>query len=430
MPLETSLRRPPPQPGGWRREAEEKLNQDPVPLRDQHKRIVISADGTWNTPVATENGKPAATNVWLLHQLIGERAGDGVPQLAYYHPGVGTGGFLDRILGGLCGIGLERNIVDCYRFLIESYNPGDAIYFFGFSRGAYTVRSLSGLVRNSGIIDRRRYTGTELDAAIAEAYRLYRKRGDATAPAALAAVDFRARHSHPDCRITCIGVWDTVGSLGIPVGLLGRLSQHIFGFHDVTLSSRVDCAFQAIAVDERRRPFSPTLWEQQPGAKAGGQKMEQAWFTGVHSDIGGGYGSAERELANVTLRWMINRVTRYCRLELDASAPAAAAPPDVVLHHSYKWYYWLLGGHLVRVIDGGLGRYGTRDPFRQTAEQVDESVATLRDRYRSTPMPAIGQPYAPANVEDYDRRIAVERKVASVQSVEVPDLRDRPSPVM
>src|SRR5256886_2870028 len=135
------------------------------------------------------------------------------------------------------------------------------------------------------------------------------KRGVDTAPAAAKAVDFRARHSHPDFRITCIGVWDTVGALGIPVGLCGRLSRRLFGFHDVTLSSRVDRAFHAIAVDERRRPFVPTLWHQQPDASKAGQVLEQVWFTGVHSDVGGGYGWDERDLANLTLRWMANRVT-------------------------------------------------------------------------------------------------------------------------
>ena len=114
------------------------------------------------------------------------------------------------------GVGLRDNILDCYRFLVDYYHPGDALYLFGFSRGAYTVRSLAGLIRNCGIIDRRGLDDAARDAAIDAAFQLYRKRGDDTAPAAAKAVDFRARHSHPDFRITCIGVWDTVGALGIP----------------------------------------------------------------------------------------------------------------------------------------------------------------------------------------------------------------------
>jgi uncharacterized protein (DUF2235 family) len=412
-PADQPLRLIPPDPGGIGRDPAEKLNQDPIAVRDQPKRIVISADGTWNTPGSVEHGRASPTNVWLLHQFVSPRAGDGTPQVAYYHPGVGTGGFFDRLLGGIAGVGLERNIVDCYRILIQCYRPGDAVYLFGFSRGAYTVRSLAGLVRNSGIIDRNKHSDAELDAVIAEAYQLYRKRGAASAPASLPAVDFRARHSHPDFRITCIGVWDTVGALGIPVGLLGRLTQHRFGFHDVTLSSRVDRAFHAVAVDERRRPFIPTLWEQQPGAPAAGQHLEQAWFAGVHSDVGGGYAVAQRDLANLTLRWMVNRVTRYCRLELDTRALAAAVPGEVTLHDSYTWYYRLMGGPRTRDIDGGLGQYGVRDPFRVTAERLHASVTALR-----------GPDYAPPNVDDYERRLAVERTTAAVPPTPSTDLKN------
>ena len=231
-------------------------------------------------------------------------------------------------------------------------------------------------------------------------------------------MDFRARHSHPDCRLTCIGVWDTVGSLGIPVGLLGRLTQHRFGFHDVTLSSRVDRAFQAIALDEHRRPFLPTLWEQQPGAKEGGQRLEQVWFAGVHSDVGGGYAFAERDLANLTLRWMVNRVTRYCGLELETSALAAAVPGDVTVHDSFKWYYGVLGGRRTRVVDGSLGQYGTRDPFRVTGEELHASAGALRS--------AMGASYEPPNIADYERRMEVLRNTVSMPPIPSSDLREPP----
>jgi len=351
--------------------------------------------------------------VWLFYQLIPPIASNQVPQLALYHAGVGTGGLVDRVLGGAFGVGLRDNILDCYRFLVEYYHPGDALYLFGFSRGAYTVRSLAGLIRNCGIIDREGLDDAARDAAIDAAFQLYRKRGDDTAPVAAKAVDFRASHSHPDFRITCIGVWDTVGALGIPVGLFGRLSQHLFGFHDVTLSSRVDCAFHAIAVDERRRPFVPTLWEQQPGASQAGQVLEQVWFTGVHSDVGGGYGWAERDLASLTLRWMANRVTTRCRLELDTGRIPAPSGTPPELHDSFKWYYRVLGPAATRYIDGGLGRYGRRDPFRVTAEAMHPSVDALCLEYASRPMPVVDRPYAPANVADYEARKKASLKAAA-----------------
>jgi len=402
-----------PRAGGWRRSAEQRQNQDDPALKERHKRIVVCADGTWNTPRPRAGGSSAPTNVWLLYQVILPVASDQVPQLALYHAGVGTGGLVDRLLGGAFGVGLRDNILDCYRFLVDYYHPGDALYLFGFSRGAYTVRSLAGLIRNCGIIDRRGLDDAARDAAIDAAFQLYRKRGDDTAPAAAKAVDFRARHSHPDFRITCIGVWDTVGALGIPVGLCGRLSRRLFGFHDVTLSSRVDRAFHAIAVDERRRPFVPTLWHQQPDASKAGQVLEQVWFTGVHSDVGGGYGWDERDLANLTLRWMANRVTARCCLELDTGripAPSRRAPE---LHDSFKWFYRVLGRAATRCIDGGLGRFGRRDPFRVTSEALHPSVDALCLEYASRPMPLVDRSYTPANVADYGARKKASLKATS-----------------
>ncbi len=396
----------PPEPRGWRRDAPWMRNLVDEDVRGRHKRIVICADGTWNTPRMTSGDEPSATNVWRFYRLVRDHAADGTPQLAYYHPGVGTGALFDRIVGGAFGRGLSRNILDCYRFLVEQYTPGDHVYLFGFSRGAYTVRSLAGLIRNCGIIDRAKYPpGDARECVIGEAFALYRKRGDDTAPSAARALDFRATHSHPDFRMTCIGVWDTVGALGIPVGLLGRISSRVlYGFHDVTLSSWVDRGFQAIAIDEHRRPFAPTLWQQQPDAKAQGQIVEQVWFTGAHADVGGGYGADERELANLTLRWMVNRVTSRTGLELDL-APLAGAPSVVAMHDSLSLWYRLMVP-LTRVIDAGLGQHGMRVPTLLTAESVHPSVQRWRTQFVRDPIPVIGRPYAPANVAVYDERMA------------------------
>jgi len=396
-------------------------------VRQQHKRIVICADGTWNSTKATAAvGSSATTNVWLTYQLVKPKATDGTPQLAYYHPGVGTGGFVDRVWGGLSGYGLDRNIKDCYRFLVDNYHRGDYVYLFGFSRGAYTVRSLAGFVRNCGIIDNEKLKeGETIDSAIDEAFMLYRKRGDESAPSAQESVDFRVGHSHPDFRITCIGVWDTVGSLGIPVGLLGRLTSHMrYGFHDVTLSSWVDCAFHAVAVDERRRPFVPTLWLQQPDAREHGQRVEQRWFTGVHSDVGGGYPWKERGLATLTLHWMVDRVSTTCKLELDPAVLDTAPPSESALHDSLSLWYraWKPAN---RTIDGGLGHHGTRDDGRITGECVDEAIGQWRAKYSAAPMPVVNKPYTPNNVLEYEERISEQASTPPVQPPDYPpDLRE------
>ncbi|MDQ3996675.1 MAG: DUF2235 domain-containing protein, partial [Gemmatimonadota bacterium] len=346
------------------------LADDLRPIRDdagrttfKRKRIVICADGTWNTPT-TKTGEDASTNVWRLFELVTDRSADGTPQLKYYHAGVGTtGSKVRRVIDGASGRGLSANMQDCYAFLVEHYHDGDAVYLFGFSRGAYTARTLAGLIRNCGIVDLTKpgSAARERDELLQEAYGLYRDRDPATSPVAARSVRFRSLHSHPDFHIACIGVWDTVGALGIPVETpvtspIRTFNQAKAGFHDVTLSAYVDYAFHALALDEQRAAFKPTLWVQQPHAKAAGQLLEQVWFTGVHSDIGGGYAASERGLANVTLRWMVNRVTDTCGLELDLRPLAKREGPGCAfkVHDSMGLLYKAVSKPFRRIVDGGL----------------------------------------------------------------------------
>ncbi len=380
------------------------------------KRIVICADGTWNTPKEVRPGGEAPTNVWLLYQMVKNADAEGVPQLKFYHAGVGTQrSFIKRVSDGMTGRGLSAHMRDAYEFLVDHYNPGDHLYFFGFSRGAYTVRTLAGLVRNSGIIDRAKYDASERAEWIDEACALYRERGDDSAPAAQRAKEFRAAHSHPDFNISCLGVWDTVGALGVPVesrltSPLQAINAAIVGFHDVTLSSYVDCAFHALAIDERRGAFKPTLWAQQPGAKAAGQVLEQVWFSGVHSDVGGGYPWPERGLANVTLRWMVNRVSATLKLAIDAfpvERLEQSAPPTVALHDSMEWYYKVLDAtRISRAADRILGA-PTQDG--ETAEFLHRSVDKCLTAYERA-FPVVNRPYAPQNVREFERRSGTERR--------------------
>ena len=400
-----------PRRGAWYREAQFRVNQQLPDASRTPKRIVICADGTWNSPYRTSSGNPVPTNVWLLYQMVAERDGSGLPQLAYYHAGVGTGGRIDRIIGGITGRGLRKNVLACYTFLVGHYRPGDELYLFGFSRGAYTVRSLAGLIRNSGIVDPGKCPSAAARAAAAmEAWSLYRSRSQDSTPVAAKAVDFRFEHSHPDFRIKCIGVWDTVGALGIPInGPLGDYSRLRHGFHDVRLSSRVDRGFHAIAIDERRSPFMPTMWEQQPNAAQAGQVMEQVWFPGVHADVGGGYTWSDRGIANVTLRWMINRVCATCGIQFDRPALSALCdtePARMAVHDSLTWFYRALaGGARVRVLDGGLGQCGRRDQGATTTEGVHPSARWCCTTFGSTPMPVVKAAYHPMNLTDYDARM-------------------------
>ena len=331
------------------------------------KRLVICCDGTWNSP---ENTKLAPSNVVRLARALLPTASDGTTQVVYYDAGVGTGNILDKLTGGAFGVGLSQNVREAYRFIVLNYEPGDALYFFGFSRGAYTVRSAAGFVRKCGILQKRH------EDQLNEGWRIYRiKEGDADIEDA---ENFRKAYSHPnpdDIDMRCIGVWDTVGALGIP-GPLGFLTKKGAGFHDVALSSRVRFAFHAIAVDEKRRFFRPTLWEQSP--KARGQVLEQAWFPGVHADVGGGYD--EKGLADNTLAWMVSRA-RLAGLEFDQAYLDAVCTPDHcgALHESRSGPY-----RLIPALHRPIGRpppprETLYDPPGATQQRLDEAT---EDRYK------------------------------------------------
>jgi T6SS, Phospholipase effector Tle1-like, catalytic domain len=198
---------------------------------------------------------------------------------------------------------LSANVIDAYHFLIDNYEPGDDLYFFGFSRGAFTARSVAGLVRNCGILR------PENRDRINDAYRLYRNTKDK--PAGMTSTLFRSAFSY-EPTIEFVGVWDTVGALGIPpvgLGILHPIFNWVnkrWSFHDTELSSHVHGAYQALAIDERRRAFKPTLWKRQPGAT---QILEQVWFTGVHCNVGGGM--ADSSLSDLALLWMVSKAQHH-----------------------------------------------------------------------------------------------------------------------
>ncbi len=279
------------------------------------KHLVVCCDGTWNTPDHVDRGRVSPTNVVRTALAVLPERADGTKQLVHYHSGVGTGRF-DHLRGGAFGLGLSENILEAYRFVARHFEPGDALFLFGFSRGAYTARSLAGLIRNCGVL--RMPSRERLD----QAYALYRRCDDAAHPRGIEARLFRRMHSH-ETRIRCIGVWDTVGALGIPGGGFRWLNRR-WAFHDVDLSTTVDNAFQALAADEERKVFVPALWRRQPAAN--GQRLEQVWFAGAHSNVGGGY--ADTGLSDLAFLWMKQRAEE-CGLEFDEQQVRDAVHPDV-----------------------------------------------------------------------------------------------------
>ena len=228
------------------------------------------------------------------------------------------------------------NIADAYRFLVFAYAPGDEIYLFGFSRGAFTARSLAGLIRNCGILERA-HAG-----AIPEALALYRARSAETGPDSDAACAFRARHAAhvttgraeigwraarglpagTPLGLAYLGVWDTVGALGVPGHLrLAALANRGLAFHDTALSRGVRAARHAVAIDERRRTFPPTLWDNLAVLNAGGAPAyEQRWFPGDHGSVGGG--GVVTALSDDALLWVAEGAAAQ-GLALDPAALAA-----------------------------------------------------------------------------------------------------------
>jgi uncharacterized protein (DUF2235 family) len=350
------------------------------------RRLVICADGTWNDGGDDDDqGPETPTNVVKLARAVLPVASDGTSQITYYHTGLGTHDDVDRVLGGAFGEGLVTAILDCYRFLVNNYAPGDELYFFGFSRGAYTVRSLAGLIRNSGLL-RLEHAGME-----GEAFSLYRDRDPDKHPNSDTARAFREQYAW-DVGIRCVGVWDTVGALGIPVTLFKKFTHRRHAFHDVTLSSRIENAFHALAIDERRKPFAPTLWEQ-PTADLFKTWLEQAWFAGVHSNVGGGYPDAG--LSDQSFRWMVGRVKARCGLEFNEAYVERVTRPSVTgrLYDSMNEFYRGLG-EFERQIDEAAAANAARGV--STWEYVHESV-----KHRLDQAPATGDRYAPPNLRRY-----------------------------
>jgi uncharacterized protein (DUF2235 family) len=287
------------------------------------KNIIICSDGTGNTAI-----KNRGTNVFKMFEAIdlnGHRINPYLdPQVAFYDDGVGTETFLPlKLLGGAFGFGLAKNVRNLYMDLVRVYDPGDAttsadrIYLFGFSRGAFTVRTLAGLIAKCGVLDRDKlHTTDALRAAVRKAYSTYRRsyrtwlgsilnrilvglrlrRADADAMA-----EFKRAHSlSSEVRIRFIGVWDTVDAVGGPFHTSDVINAvfHRFKFPDRILSDKVDHAAHALSIDEARAAFGPVLWEAKPN-------VEQVWFSGVHSNVGGGY--PKQGMSLVTLDWMMQK---------------------------------------------------------------------------------------------------------------------------
>jgi Uncharacterized alpha/beta hydrolase domain (DUF2235) len=333
------------------------------------KRIILLLDGTWNDADlgATDTNIvrmreiiahsldirstliPQGTNALTAsadQKVVTGRTFQDVEHLVFYERGVGTGPLLDRIKGGSFGDGLAGNIRRAYKFLSFYYEKGDQVFIFGFSRGAYTARSLVGYIAAAGLLTREKCT-PELES---KAWDYYRTAPNDRMPGIWAELT-PSVNDRNELRIDCLGVFDTVGALGVPLPQFYRVNRDRYEFHNVELSSITNVNLHAIAIDEHREPFEATIWRK-PKFKAFATVTEQVWFPGAHADIGGGYIVEEDRLQkhslaldDLTLDWMFKRlITYFPDFPFNAScwkiiAPDWAGAPQ---HEARKGIYKLM----------------------------------------------------------------------------------------
>lgn len=282
------------------------------------KNIILCADGTGN-----RGGYTPDSNVYKMYNAI-EIHEKSVPQYTFYDNGVGTStNKYWRALTGAIGIGIKHNVMDLYRFLSLHYEPGDKVFLFGFSRGAATIRAFCGFINAAGLVNGKPLDDEQLRDYTCDAFKAYvSHRKDPQR-----AEQFRThRHSHGIIDLHFVGVWDTVSALGFPkrtdrygisLQLLSAFfwfAEHILNFfwphlfYNYELSKNIQYAYQALAIDDERTAFWPKVWDEIKAERTD-KNVEQVWFSGMHSNVGGGY---ERQgMANVTMHWMMLRARKH-----------------------------------------------------------------------------------------------------------------------
>ncbi|MFT6955439.1 MAG: hypothetical protein ACJAYC_000434 [Halieaceae bacterium] len=345
------------------------------------KRIVVCADGTWNRP--EQLGKDNhPTNVLKFARGIAPKDSNGVKQVVFYDWGIGS--YHDKLTGGGMGEGLEKNVMDCYRFLVHNYDNGDEIYLFGFSRGAYTVRSLCGMINNCSLLK------SAEGNLIEKAFDIYKTKK--YKPRDQYSKDWRKAHSICDVvKVNFVGVWDTVGAMGLPFSIFGLIKdKHLF--YDRKLGSNVIKARHALCLDELRADFEPTIWE--PRKKV---NLEQVWFAGVHCDVGGSYKPDDdgSNLADIPMMWLKTEAHDGGKgLEFEKHLSKPKLNPLSRHHNEYKGKYKLLGKR-VRVIpppltakQNGRPKEKRKEKLLENKTWIHHSVKTRYEesQYKSTPI--------------------------------------------
>lgn len=301
------------------------------------KNIILCADGTWNTPHG-DSATAVDTNVRKLYCALTS----GPSQLKYYDSGVGTDGTpIDHLSGGAMGEGLFQKVQDCYQFLSYVHDPDDTIFVLGFSRGAYTARSVAGMIAGFGV------PKVNLDnMTVKKIFAAYREPDPGKKDALKKGLN--TEYGMRAVKIQMVGVWDTVGALGIPGIFFNAFNHKRYGFLDTTLHPDVAHAYHAVSIDEHRAQFKPTLWTKPDGSfRPNDDQVQQVWFAGAHSDVGGGY--EDCRLSDITLSWMMHKAKEN-GLMFDPKAEAECLTPPLGdacgdTHDEWKFVPWGIPEH-------------------------------------------------------------------------------------
>ena len=341
------------------------------------RNLILLFDGTWND-------RKDRTNVLRMRQSIASSGEEDKEQPCRYLNGVGTS-WHNWLTGGLFGRGLSESIQAGYAWLAARHQAGDRLFIFGFSRGAYSARSCVGLIRKCGLLR------SPTPENVEKAYALYRDKD--VSPDHADAVTFRSQHSN-EIRVRFIGVWDTVGALGVPLRRI-PFSSDYYRWHDTALSKIVDYAYHALATDERREEYSPALWTE---VKPENIEVEQRWFIGAHSNVGGGYDDGPPDLPNITLRWMQEKAAA-AGLGLKSRVPVGSRNHLAKINDSYGEMAY----GLYKLFNNPQDRtYGTG-----VEESVDASVwARWREMKSYRPGALRSYPALPAIDEETDLSVA------------------------
>jgi uncharacterized protein (DUF2235 family) len=388
------------------------------------KRIAVFLDGTWNN--VSDN-----TNVWRLKSLC---VADAASQVIYYSAGVGTR-FGEKIRSGITGYGIDDEITDAYKWLIDSFEVGDELFIFGFSRGAYAARSLSGFISKCGLLT----PGAPL--SVKQLYDRYRRRTAKTIGDLLGNPGGSSDQSETSkvedawilrycaaINIKFVGVWETVGSLGIPIWNSSTFNVSRYQFLDTHLRLANTFAFHALALDEHRASYKPTLWTRTvahdakgPPRERGLEEVEQRWFVGAHANIGGG--CFNDILAQAPLKWLMDKAAALgLKFRSTISLDQFGLPPIADSYGSFGMgAYRILSRPYYRPI-GSSPEVGTKFTTSTINETIDGSVF---DRWRDDPN------YRPPNLKVWAERVHVDcaaqkqSVLASDPNIAAPDPQPR-----